>query len=133
MVEMGKRVAEIKDLKVGKYVLIDNEPCRVVDAIHSKPGKHGGAKARIEAVGVFDNQKRSLMGPVDTNVEVPIINKRNAQILNVIGNRVQLMDMESYETFELEKPDDFEGELAQGANLIYMEAMGKRRIMQMQG
>lgn len=130
---MEKRVSEMKDLKVGKYVIIDNEPCRIVDVVHSKPGKHGGAKARIDAIGLFDNQKRGIMGPVDMNVEVPVINKRNAQVLNVIGNRVQLMDMESYETFELEKPEDFEGELIQGANVVYMEVMGRRKIMQVQG
>lgn len=133
MVETGKKVAEMKDLKVGKYVLIDNEPCRVVDAVHSKPGKHGGAKARIDAIGLFDNQRRSLMGPVSMNIEVPIINKKSAQVLNVVGDNVQLMDMETYETFELKKPEEFEGELAQGAAVIYMEAMGKRKLLQMQG
>lgn len=133
MVETGKKVAEMKDLKVGKYVLIDNEPCRVVDAVHSKPGKHGGAKARIDAIGLFDNQRRSLMGPVSMNIEVPIINKKSAQVLNVVGDNVQLMDMETYETFELKKPEEFEGELAQGAAVIYMEAMGRRKLLQMQG
>jgi len=127
-----KRIVQIKELKEGKYVIIDGEACRIVAVAHSKPGKHGGAKARIDAMGLFDNQRRTLMGPVDGNAEVPVINKRTAQVLNVIGNNVQLMDMETYETFELPKPDDLTGELKSGGNVLYMEVMGKRKMLQIQ-
>ena len=122
----------MKDLKVGKYVLIDGEACKVSSVTHSKPGKHGGAKARIDAIGVFDGQKRSLMGPVSNNVEVPIINKNNAQVLNIVGDKVQLMDMTSYETFELPVPKELEGQLTEGCEVLYMESMGKRLIMRTQ-
>jgi len=127
---MEKKIVQIKELKEGKYVIIDGEACKIVALAHSKPGKHGGAKARIDAIGIFDGQKRSLMGPVDSNAEVPIINKKTAQVLNLIGDQVQLMDMESYETFELPKPDDLEGELKSGGNVLYMDVMGKKKILQ---
>lgn len=129
---MEKRIVQIKDLKEGKYVIIDGEACRVVSVAHSKPGKHGGAKARIDAIGIFDNQRRTLMGPVDANAEVPVINKRSAQVLNIIGDTIQLMDNETYETFELKKADDFEGELKQGGTVLYMEFGGKKKITQTQ-
>jgi translation initiation factor 5A len=129
---MEKKIGTMKDLNKGKYVLIDNEPCKVVNAIHSKPGKHGGAKARIDAVGLFDGQKRSLMGPVSQNIEVPIINKNTAQVLSVIGDNVQLMDMTSYETFELPLLEELKGQLSEGIEVLYMECMGKRKILQVQ-
>ncbi|MBN2015017.1 MAG: translation initiation factor IF-5A [Candidatus Altiarchaeota archaeon] len=129
---MEKKIGTIKDLKEGKYVIIDNEPCRVVGVTHSKPGKHGGAKARLDAIGIFDGQKRNLMGPVDSNVEIPIINKKNAQVLNVIGGTAQLMDMTTYETFELPVPDELKGQLAEGIEVLYMESMGKRLILRTQ-
>ena len=53
-----KEMAEVRELKVGRYVLIDEEPCKIQSISTSKPGKHGEAKARIEAVGIFDEQKR---------------------------------------------------------------------------
>jgi translation initiation factor 5A len=127
-----KRIVQVKELKEGKYVIIDGEACKIVAFAHSKPGKHGGAKARIDAIGVFDNQRRTMMGPVDGNAEIPIINKKTAQVLNVIGDNVQLMDMESYETFELPKPDDITGEFKSGGNVLYMEVMGKKKILQIQ-
>ena len=129
---MEKRIVQIKELKEGKYVIIDGEANKVVAVAHSKPGKHGGAKARIDAIGVFDGQRRTLMGPVDANAEVPVINKKSGQILNIIGDTIQIMDNETYETFELTKPEDFEGELKSGGVVLYMEVGGKRKITQTQ-
>jgi translation initiation factor 5A len=125
---MEKKIGSTKELKPGKYVIIDDAPCKVVGVTHSKPGKHGGAKARVDAIGIFDNQKRTLMGPVDNNVEIPIINKKNGQVLNVIGDNVQVMDMASYETFELPIPEDMKGQLSSGMEIMFLECMGRRLI-----
>ncbi|HHH79623.1 MAG TPA: translation initiation factor IF-5A, partial [Thermoplasmatales archaeon] len=95
-----KEVAEVRELKVNRYVIIDDEPCKIVSITTSKPGKHGEAKARIEAIGVFDGQKRSIVHPVKHKVQVPLIDKRSAQVISVMGDTVQLMDMETYDTFE---------------------------------
>jgi translation initiation factor 5A len=129
---MEKKIGTMKDLKVGRYVLIDGEPCRVVNAIHSKPGKHGGAKARIDAVGLFDDQKRNLMGPVSQNVDIPILDKKTAQVLNIVGDKVHLMDMTTYETFELPLPEDLKGELNEGVEVLCMTCMGKKKILRVQ-
>lgn len=129
---MEKKIGTIKELKEGKYVIIDGEPCRVVGVTHSKPGKHGGAKARLDAIGIFDNQKRTLVGPVDSNVEIPIISKKTAQVLTVVGDTAQLMDMSTYETFELPVPEDMRGQLSEGVEVMYMECMGRRLITKMQ-
>ena len=48
-------------LRTGSYIIIDNEPCHIVEVTKSKPGKHGSAKARIVAIGVFDGVKRSIV------------------------------------------------------------------------
>ncbi len=128
---MSKQIGYMKDLKEGKYVIMDGEACKVTRITKSKPGKHGGMKARVEAVGIFDNQKRNLMGPVDQKVEIPIIKKETAQVLNVMGKTAQLMDNSTYETFELDIPADYKGDLAQGAEVLYMEALGKKKLIQL--
>ncbi|MBU4341314.1 MAG: translation initiation factor IF-5A [Candidatus Altiarchaeota archaeon] len=126
---MGKKIGDMKELKEGKYVMVDDEPCRVTKITKSKPGKHGGAKARVDAVGIFDGQKRSLMGPISQKIEIPIIDKKTAQVLNIIGSSAQLMDMESYETFELDVPDEFKDKLEQGKELQYMDVLGRKKIL----
>jgi len=124
-----KEMAEVRELKVGRYVIIDEEPCKIMSISTSKPGKHGEAKARIEAVGIFDEQKRCVVHPVKHKVSVPIIDKRSAQILALIGSDVvQLMDMETYETFEMPIPEEFKGQITPGKEILYLQAMGKRKI-----
>lgn len=121
-----KTMVEVRTLKVGKYIIVDDEPCKILNITTSKPGKHGEAKARIDAMGLFDNQKRSIVHPVKHKVGVPMIDKRTAQVLSIAGSTVQLMDMATYETFELPLPEDMT--LESGKEVQYMEALGRRKV-----
>ena len=94
-------IQEIRTLKVGRYIVIDDEPCKLVEYTTSKPGKHGEAKARMVAIGLFDKQKRSLVHPVKHKVHVPQVDRRKAQILANMGAEVQMMDLETFETFNI--------------------------------
>ena len=123
-----KELAEVRTLKVNRYIIIDEEPCKILSISTSKPGKHGEAKARIEAVGIFDNQKRSVVHPVKHKVGVPMIDKRSAQILAIMGNNVQLMDMETYATFEMPIPEELKGQLEPGKEVLYLETLGRKKI-----
>lgn len=126
---MSTKVVEVKTLKVGKYVILDGEASKITSIQTSSPGKHGAAKARVEAVGIFDNQKRSLVKPVDSKIDIPIIDKRAAQVLAIMGSDVQLMDMEDYDTFEVPIPDELRDQLLEGAEVDYIVAMGNKKLM----
>ncbi|MCI4331055.1 MAG: translation initiation factor IF-5A [Thermoplasmata archaeon] len=119
---------EVRELKEGRYMLIEEEPCRILSIQMSKPGKHGEAKARIDAVGLFDGSKRSVVFPVKHKVQVPLIGKRQAQVLSMTETEVQLMDLESYETFALPIDAEMKGSLSPGTDIQYLDAMGRRRI-----
>jgi len=110
--------------------MVDNEPCRIVDYTKSKPGKHGATKARVVALGVFDGVKRSFVKPTDSQVEVPLIEKRSGQVLALLPNAVQLMDLEGYEVFEAPLPEeqDLKGRLANGIEVEYWRIMGRIKI-----
>ena len=118
-----------KELKVGRFVVIDGVPCKVVSIDVSKPGKHGSAKMRITAIGIFDGQKKTLLTPTDGTVEVPVITKRTAQVLSVSGSTAQVMDKESYEVFDVVVPDELSSEISEGKEVEIMEAMGRRAIL----
>lgn len=129
------RPVDVGSLKIGGYVVIDGEPCRIVEYEKSKPGKHGSAKARIVAISVFTGQKKNLISPVDAKTEVPMIDKKSGQIISITGNNVQLMDLESYETFETPMPDDDElkGQMAPNAEVEYWDVLGKKLIVRKKG
>ncbi len=117
-----------KELKVGKYILIEDIPCRIVDIESSKPGKHGSAKMRITAVGVFEGQKKTLLTPGDADVEVPIIERKSVQIMSVTGKTAQVMDSQTYEMYEMEIPEELVSSAAAGKEVEILEAMGKRKM-----
>ena len=107
---MGFEPAKIGTVKPGRYVIdpSSNEVCQVVSVDHSKPGKHGSAKARIVMVGLFDGKKRELVSGVDKRINVPIIEKKTATVTNVLQDTVMLMDNEDYSEFEVLLPKDEE-------------------------
>lgn len=123
----------MKDVKPGRFILIDGVPCKVVDVETSAPGKHGAAKMRITAIGIFDGSKKTLLKPSDGDIEVPIISKKKAQVVSLSGTTAQLMDLESYETFELPVPSDMQHSLKQGSEVEVMESMGKKLISRVLG
>lgn len=122
------KLEEIKKCRPGSFIILDDEPSTVTDLKISKPGKHGEAKARLEAVGIFDNQKRVVVKPADHKFRVPIILKKSAQILSVSGNHVQLMDMESYEAFETTIPEDFKDKMQEGKEVLLWKFGAKMLI-----
>ena len=130
---MSTKVVEIKTLKVGKYIVLGGEACKIISYTTSSPGKHGAAKARIEAVGVFDNQKRSLVNPVNAKVDIPIIDKRAGQVIAIMGSEVQIMDLETYETIDLPIPDELKDQITEGKEVEYIEALGNMKIMRTKG
>jgi translation initiation factor 5A len=123
---MGTTFEEVGKLKKGRYIVLDDHPCKIVDIQTSAPGKHGHAKSRITAISLFDGGKHSTVKPTDARVEVPIVDKRQAQVLSVSGKSVQLMDMESYETFDADRPAGMEAE--SGETIFYWVIMGKKLL-----
>jgi translation initiation factor 5A len=125
------RPIDVGSLRVGGYMLIDGEPCQILDITKSKPGKHGSAKARIVAIGVFDGSKRQFVKPVDLNAEVPIIDKRMGQVFAVNPNGIQIMDLETYEYLDAPYPTDEElkAKIVPGAEIEYWKIMGRMKIV----
>lgn len=132
-----KTKVQVSKLKPGRYILIDGEPCRIGNITVSSPGKHGSAKARIEAVGIFDGKVRSMVKPTSAEVEVPIIDKRTAQVIALTPDTVQLMDMETYELYDVPRNTGVDGsikdQLREGINVEYWETLGRIKIMKLKG
>ena len=125
---------DLGSLKVGSYIIIDGEPCRIVSYDHSKPGKHGSAKARVAAIGVFDGSRHSMVSPVSANVDVPLINKKNGQVISISGQTLQIMDVESFEVFETSAvEDEIRDKISQGSEVEYWNVLDKIKIVRVKG
>ena len=117
----------------GSSIILGGTACKVVDVEISKPGKHGHSKVRISAIGLVDEKKRIEVMPGHDNVEVPIIEKRNAQVLSVQGDKANVMDSETYETFDIKIPEEFKDQVTERSSVLYWVIMNERVIKQVKG
>jgi len=132
---MSITYAELGELREGSYIIIDGEPCRIVEISKAKTGKHGSAKAHVVAVSIISGARKTLVAPVDTRVEVPIIDKRTGHVIAISGSTVQVMDSETYETFEIPIPTDKDlaSRIAVGKDVEYWVVMNNRIIVNVRG
>ena len=124
------KFVDISTLKEGSLIIIDGAACKVVNVDISKPGKHGHSKINLTAVGVIDGKKRNIVRPGHDSVDVPIIGKRNAQVLSITGNKANIMDSETFETFDLEIPEELQGKVKEGVEIVYWEILEAKVMKQ---
>ncbi|HLP80275.1 MAG TPA: translation initiation factor IF-5A [Acidobacteriota bacterium] len=118
-------------LTKGSYIVIDGVACRVTDTAISKPGKHGSTKMNLMAVGLIDGRKRNFVGPGSDSVEVPLIGKRDAQVLTLVSpTKANVMDMASFETFDMDIPEELQGQVTEGCTIIYWEILNDKVMKQ---
>lgn len=127
---MDKTTTDAGSLKSGKYLLIDGVPCVVKNIEISRTGKHGHAKCRIEAVGLINNEKKIIIAPAHDKIEVPIVDKRSAQVLSIQEDNATVMDMENYETFDLKIPEDLKDQIKEGSQVMYWAVMQHKLMKQ---
>lgn len=120
-------------LKKGSYVIIDDVACVVRDVQTSKPGKHGHSKVRIEAIGMVNGQKKIIVVPGHDKLFSPIIEKKNAQVLSVHDDTANVMDSESYETFDLKIPDELNGKVIEGKEVLYWIILNDKVLKEVRG
>ncbi len=123
---MTTKTVSVGTLQKGSYVLIDGVASKVTGTQTSRPGKHGHAKVRLEAVGLIDGRKRIVVMPGHDNIDVPIIEKKTAQVLSVSGNTANVMDNETYETFDLEIPENLKDKVVDGVQVLYWDIIGDK-------
>lgn len=127
---MDIKQTQASGIKEGNYVIFDNIACVVKSVEKSKTGKHGSAKCKIEAVGLIDGKKIIKILPGSDNVQVPIIEKKTAQVLSVHGENANVMDTETFETFDLSVSEELRDSVVEGVQVIYWTILGNRVIKQ---
>ncbi|MFH1063717.1 MAG: translation initiation factor IF-5A [Candidatus Woesearchaeota archaeon] len=125
--------ASVGGLQKGAYIVVDGVACKIVSTATSRPGKHGHAKVNLMAVGILDGKKRNMILPGHDSVDVPIIGKMSAQVLSITGDKASVMDIETYETFDLDIPDELKGQITEGAEVLYWVVLTERVMKQVKG
>lgn len=125
---MVLKIINATEAKPGTNIIIDGEPYTVKKVDISKTGKHGASKCRIEAQGIINNNKKIIAVPGHERFEVPMVDKRKAQVLSATENNASIMDLENFETLEVLCADDVKGQLEPNSNVEYWDIEGKKII-----
>ena len=116
---------EATEMRVGTYLMLDGTAHQVKKYDVSKTGKHGHAKVRYEAISAFTGKKKVGVVPGHDKFEVPMVDKRAAQVLSISGKTASLMDSESFENLDLEIPEELEG-VTDGVTVEYWDIEGEK-------
>lgn len=125
---MAYKLVNATELRTGSFIEIEKDFYVVKSIETSKTGKHGHAKCRIEANSLTGGKKKVLVVPGHERFEVPMIDKRKAQVLSVHGDSASVMDLESYENFDIDIPEEFKEEVKEQTNVEYWDIEGTKMI-----
>ncbi len=123
---MSFKIINATEAKPGANIIFEGAPCTVKSQDISKTGKHGHAKCRIDAIGIIDGKKRVIVVPGHERFEVPLIEKKKAQVLSVSGDKASVMDLESFETLDVLIDPDVQ--VAEGNQVEYW-SINEQRII----
>jgi translation initiation factor 5A len=118
---------EAGKVREGTYVIIDGEPCEVRSVSKSSPGKHGSAKAKIKAKEIFGGKNKHVTKPVDSMMMSPDVEKKVGQIVSKEGDIAQVMDMDTYETEEMQLPEDLN--VSEGQEIEFKEIEDRKLVL----
>ncbi len=127
---MSTKSVSVGTLQKGSYVVLEGAACKVTDVQVSRPGKHGHAKVRLTGVGLLDDKKRVVVMPGHDNVDVPLIEKKSAQVLSIKGDVANVMDAETYETFDLKIDSELKDQCVEGCQVLYWQVLDTKIMKQ---
>jgi len=124
---MVLKIIGATEARVGTNILLEGEPYTVKKIDVSKTGKHGHAKARIEAGGIISGSKKVFVMPGHDKLEVPMVEKKKGQVLS-IGDKISIMDLESFETIDVPCSSEIKSQLTENCNVEYWDIEGKKIV-----
>ncbi len=130
---MPLKLMNAHDLKEGTFIIVDGASCVVKSVEISKTGKHGASKCRIEAIGLLDDKKRVIIKPGGEKLDVPMVEKKRGQVLNLLGENASIMDVESYETMEVIISSEVKDMIKEGSQVEYWDIEGLKIIKRVVG
>jgi len=126
---MALKLITATEIRNGTCIMIDGQPCIVRSYDISKTGKHGASKLRADAIGVFDGKKRVVVVPGHERFEIPMIKKLKAQVMSVSEDKANIMDLESFETFDVLVDAEIKADLKENDNVEYWDIEESNKII----
>jgi translation initiation factor 5A len=113
---------EAKKISKGTYIEYDSKPYYVSKAQSMVVSRHSHTRVKLDMIGVLDGDKRSItVAPHDKLKDIELIRRHGQFIAHSGKNLVQVMSMDTYETFDAEIQDEIMSQLTEGDEVTYVE------------
>lgn len=118
------------ELERGNYFIYNNEPVRVLRKEVIVVGTHSHSKLKIYFQGLNERVERTVNLKHEDKVEIVDIVRKLGQIIAKANNKIQVMDMVSYETLDAKAPEDLFNGLNEGDNVTFISLNGNIQIIE---
>ena len=115
------------DLEKGKCFRHNNEVLKVTKRETIAVGTHSHSKLKFFVKSIFrmsGGEKQMILAHQD-QVEMVDIVQKEGQLISADGNKGQVMDSRSFETFDAEISEEALGKVSENDNVIFIEIDGK--------
>ena len=118
------------ELERGTYFIYNGEPVRVLRKEVIVVGTHSHSKLKFYIQGLTEKSERSINFHHTNKVEIIDIIRKLGQIISKTNNKIQLMDMVSYETLDANATAELFEQLNEGDQVTFIELKGNVEIIQ---
>lgn len=119
-----------QELQKGNYFIYNNEPVRVLRKEVIVVGTHSHSKLKFYIQGLNERGERTVTFHHTDKVETVEIIRKQGQVISKASNKVQLMDMVSYETLDTEVPSELFNELNENDQVTFVNINGNVQILE---
>lgn len=116
------------DLERGNYFIYNGEPVRIIRKELVAYGTHSHTKLKFYIQGLREKGERSITFQHSDRVEKIEIIRKQGQIISKSNNKVQLMDMLTYETLNASLPPELD-DIKEGDDVTFVELNGTIEIL----
>ena len=121
---------QASDLEAGDYFICNGEPVRVVRKEVVAFGTHSHTKLKLFILGLNEKGERSINLHHKDKVEIIDITRKLGQVISKANNRIQIMDMVSYETLYSNVDGGLFNEIKEGDNVTFIDVNGNCHVIE---
>ena len=123
-------MASASDLNAGNYFLHNNEPVQVVkkEVIAYGTNSHTKLKFYFKPL-TGGGEKTVTMGHID-KVDILDITRKSGMIIAKMQDKVQIMDSQSYETFDAKIDPDLLESMNENDEVIFVDYQGNAQVLE---
>ena len=118
------------ELERGNYFIYNSELVRVLRKEVIVVGTHSHSKLKFFIQGLNEKAERTVNFHHTDKVEIVDIVRKLGQIISKANNKIQIMDMVTYETLDANAASELFNELSEGDNVTFIDLKGDVKILE---